>query len=467
MTTVTFLGGARSVTGSRFLIRAEGDCLLVDCGLFQERELRARNWEDFPFPPGEIDAVILTHAHLDHCGYLPKLVREGFSGDIYCTPPTAEVVKIALLDSAKIHEEDAAYKKRRHEKEKRKGPYPEVPLYTTADAEAVFPHLVTVPYRASAAVSPRMKLTFRDAGHIIGSSLVELKVAGDGGEERLLFSGDLGRRRNPLLSNPETVEGADYLFLESTYGDRLHESQAAALGKLRGVINETAARGGKVVIPTFAIERAQELIYFIKLLREEEKIPALDCFIDSPMAIDITGIYASFPDYLNGGSLDRFAGGGSPFSFPLLNMTRDTRDSIAINSHRGPAIIMAGSGMCTGGRIKHHLVGQISRPESTILFVGYQARGTLGRAIQERPDEVRILGRNRPVRARIETINGFSAHADRDEIVGWLDKFALPPKRVFVVHGEEESSLALAETIRTRFGWDSSVPEYRQTINLR
>ncbi len=467
MIEITFLGAARSVTGSRFLVRGDGDCLLVDCGLFQERELRSRNWEEFPFPPREIGTVILTHAHLDHCGYLPKLVREGFSGDIYCTPPTAEVVKIALLDSAKIHEEDAAYKKRRHEKEKRKGPYPEVPLYTAADAEAVFPHLVTVPYREEVKVSPRVKLTFRDAGHIIGSSLVELKIAGASGQERLLFSGDLGRRHNPLLNNPEPMEGADYLFLESTYGDRLHESQPAALAQLQAVINQTAERGGKVVIPTFAIERAQELLYFIKLLRREEKIPAIDCFIDSPMAIDITGIYSAFPEYLNGSSPERLAAGGSLFSFPLLNMTRETKDSIAINSHRGPAIIMAGSGMCTGGRIKHHLVQHISRPESTVLFVGYQARGTLGRIILERPEEVRILGRNHPVRARIEAINGFSAHADRDEIVDWLDKWIRPPKQVFIVHGEEESSLALAETIRTRFGWDSSVPEYRQTVDLQ
>ncbi len=466
MTSVTFLGGTRSVTGSRFLVRADGDCLLVDCGLFQERELRSRNWEDFPFPPRQIDAVILTHAHIDHCGYLPKLVREGFAGQIYCTPPTAEVVRIALLDSAKIHEEDAAYKKRRHEKEKRKGPYPEVPLYTVADAEAVFPLLATAPYREEVKISPRAALTFRDAGHIIGSSQVELKIEEEGGAKILLFTGDLGRKLNPLLNSPERVEGTDYLFVESTYGNRLHESNREAIDKFRRVIVETTERGGKVVIPTFAIERAQELLYFIKLLRQEEKIPALDCFIDSPMAIDITGIYNAFPDYLNGASLDHLSGGGSPFSFPLLNMTRDTKDSIAINRHPGPAIIMAGSGMCTGGRIKHHLVQNIARPESTILFVGYQARGTLGRIILERPDEVRILGKTHSVRARIETINGFSAHADRNEIISWLAAITRPPKKVFIIHGEEESSLALAETIRTRFGWETAVPSYQETHTL-
>ncbi len=463
MTDITFLGGARSVTGSRFLVRTGEAAILVDCGLFQERELRSRNWEDFPFPPREIDAVVLTHAHLDHCGYLPKLVREGFGGQIYCTPPTAEVVRVALLDSAKIHQEDAAFKKRRHEKEGRKGPYPEVPLYTVDDAEAVFPLLATAPYRREVEIAAGVTLTFRDAGHIIGSALVELKIGEERGEKRLLFTGDLGRKLNPLLNEPERVEAADCLLIESTYGDRLHESNREAIDKFRRVIVETAERGGNLVIPTFAIERAQELLYFIKLLRREEKIPALDCFIDSPMAIDITGIYSSFPDYLNGASREDLGEEESPFSFPLLNMTRETEDSIAINKHPGPAIIMAGSGMCTGGRIKHHLVRNIFRPESTVLFVGYQARGTLGRVLLERPDRARILGKIHPVRARIEKINGFSAHADRDEIIGWMEKFSRPPEKVFVVHGEEESSLSLAETIETRLGWTTAVPEYRQT----
>lgn len=467
MTSVTFLGAARSVTGSRFLVQADSGNFLVDCGLFQERELRRYNWEDFPFPPRRIDAVIITHAHLDHCGYLPKLVREGFSGPIYCTPPTAEVARIALLDSAKIQMEDTAYKKRRHQKEGRKGPHPYIPLYTVADAEAVFPLFVTVPYRKKVRISPRATLVFRDAGHIIGSALVELKIEEESIEQSLLFTGDLGRKLNPVLNNPERVEGMDYLFTESTYGDRLHGSNREAIEKFRRVIVETVKRGGNVVIPTFAIERAQELLYSIKLFLQEKKIPDLDCFIDSPMAINITEVYNSFPDYLNGGNLDRLSGGGTPFSFPRLKMTRETKDSIAINSHSGPAIIMAGSGMCTGGRIKHHLVKNISRPESTILFVGYQARGTLGRVLLERPEEARILGRNRPVRARIEQISGFSGHADRDGIIGWMEKIVQPPKQVFVVHGEEESSLALAETIRTRFGWETIVPEYRQTLILQ
>ncbi|MFH1039096.1 MAG: MBL fold metallo-hydrolase [PVC group bacterium] len=466
MSTVTFLGATGSVTGSRFLVRNEEACVLIDCGLFQERELRSRNWDDFPVPPREIDAVVLTHAHIDHCGYLPKLVREGFGGKIFCTPPTAEVARVALLDSAKLHEEDAAYKKRRHGKEQRESPFPSVPLYTIQDAEAVMPHLETAPYAQPVEVSSGMTAVFRDAGHIIGSSIVELGIGRGQRRNKLVFSGDLGRKNNPLLHNPEVIEGADYLFLESTYGDRNHESGAEAVGTLERVIVETAGKGGKVVIPTFAIERAQELLYFIKRLMENGKIPRLSGFIDSPMAIDITKIYMAFPEYLDGKNLAGSRPGESPFSFPLLQMTRSTEDSKAINRHRGSAIIMAGSGMCTGGRIKHHLVQNIACPESTILFVGYQARGTLGRIILERPGEVRILGAQHPVRARIEQINGFSAHAGRDELLDWVSGFTTRPKKLFVVHGEEQSSQALAATVRERFGWDTAVPEYLETYSL-
>ncbi len=467
MATVTFLGASGGVTGSRFLVRSEKSSVLVDCGLFQEREFRSRNWDAFPVPPREIEAVVLTHAHIDHCGYLPKLVREGFGGPVFCTPPTAEVARVTLLDSAKLQEEDAAYKKRRHEKEKRESPYPPVPLYTVKDAEAVMPLLRTAPYEEPVEVAPGVSVLFRDAGHIIGSSIVELRLRDGGSQKRLVFSGDLGRKHNPLLHDPAVVEGADYLFLESTYGDRNHESRSEAIGTLQRVIVETAGRGGKVIIPTFAVERAQELLYFIKRLTAEGKIPSLAVFVDSPMAIDITKIYRAFPEYLDREDLSGIRPGESPFSFPGLKMTRSTEDSKAINRHPGSAIIMAGSGMCTGGRIKHHLVQNISRPESAILFVGYQARGTLGRIILDRPSEVRILGDQHPVRARIEQINGFSAHADKDELLEWLSGFTTPPRKLFVIHGEEQSSQALAAAVRERFGWETVVPEYLETYSLR
>ncbi|MEA1928699.1 MAG: MBL fold metallo-hydrolase [Candidatus Auribacterota bacterium] len=466
MASIQFLGAARNVTGSRFILRTDESCLLIDCGLFQERKLRSRNWDDFPVPPREIDAVVLTHAHIDHCGYLPKLVREGFSGKIFCTPPTAAIAQVALLDSAKIHEEDAAYKKRRHRKEKRKGPHPEVPLYTVKDAEAVLPMLETVPYHQSRELTPSARVIFHDAGHIIGSSCLELRIKGGGEEKKLIFSGDLGRLNNPLLNDPERFEEADYIFVESTYGDRLHESGPEAIETLEKGIAETAHSGGNVVIPTFAIERAQELLYFIKQLMEEEKIPRLDCFIDSPMAINITEVYSSFTGYLDHINFNGENNDGSPFSFPTLKITRSADESKAINQHRGSAIIMAGSGMCTGGRIKHHLVQNIGRPESTLLFVGYQAQGTLGRILLEHPEEVRILGNIHKVRARIERINGFSAHADRDELLGWLSAFKNPPRKLFIVHGEEESALALAGSVREKFGWETVVPEYLETNEL-
>lgn len=420
----------------------------------------------FRSPPREIDAVVLTHAHIDHCGYLPKLVREGFSGKIFCTPPTAEIARVALLDSAKIHEEDTAYKKRRHRKENRKSQYPEVPLYTVKDAEAVLPLLETVPYHQPRELTPAAGVVFHDAGHIIGSSSIELRIQDGGEEKKLVFSGDLGRLNNPLLNDPERFEDADYIFVESTYGDRLHESGREAIETLERVIAETAQAGGNIVIPTFAIERAQELIYFIKRLIEEGKIPQLSCFIDSPMAINITKIYSSFSKYLDHITLAEEGMKGSPFSFPSLVITRSSEESKAINLHRSSAIIMAGSGMCTGGRIKHHLVHNIGRPESTLLFVGYQARGTLGRILLEHPDQVRILGRNHPVRARIERINGFSAHADRDELLGWLSSFKTTPRKIFIIHGEEESALALAGAVRDRFGWETIVPEYLETQSL-
>lgn len=466
MASISFLGASRNVTGSRFMLRTKESNVLIDCGLFQERDLRFRNWEDFPFPPKEIDVVVLTHAHIDHCGYLPKLVREGFSGKILCTTPTVEVARVALLDSAKIHEEDAAYKKRRHKKENRKGPFPEIPLYTVKDAEAVLPLLDPVPYHKPRNLTPDAEVTFYDAGHIIGSSCLELRIREGVEEKKLIFSGDLGRLNNPLLSDPERFEEADYIFVESTYGNRLHESGQDAIETLKRVISETAQSGGNIVIPTFAIERTQELIYFLKRLIGEGQIPRLTCFIDSPMAANITKIYSSFPKYLDQETINEEGMDGSPFSFPSLVITKTSEESKEINEYQGSAVIMAGSGMCTGGRIKHHLVHNIGRPESTLLFVGYQARGTLGRILLGKPREVRILGKIHPVRARIEQINGFSAHADRDELIEWLSSFKSSPRKVFVIHGEEESSLALAETIRSKWGWETVIPDYMATETL-
>ena len=463
---VKFLGAAENVTGSRFLVRTGKSQILVDCGMYQEREFRARNWEDFPVKPSGIDSVVLTHAHLDHCGHLPKFVKEGFNGRIFCTTPTSEIARIALLDSAKLQEEDAEFKRKRHERQGRKGPYPEIPLYTVEDAKKVLPHFETVSYREETDVSPDIKATFYDAGHILGASMIELKVRENGKQKVCIFSGDIGRWNKPILRDPTVFEEADYVFMESTYGNRLHEEKEPPVEKLQRVIMETKKRGGNIVIPTFAIERAQELLYHINELLRKDKIPHLVVFVNSPMSIDVTEVFRKYSDYFDREAQALIGEGDSPFDFPLLKTTRSVAESKAINYIKGTSIIMAGSGMCTGGRIKYHLVSNITRPESTILFVGYQAKGTLGRTILERPERVRILGEEHRVRARIEKINGFSAHADRDELLKWVSGFKKAPEKIFVIHGEKEASANFASTLREKFSSEVIVPRYLQEHSM-
>ena len=459
---ITFLGAAENVTGSRFLLESGSSRVLIDCGLYQEREFRARNWEPFSVSPSSIDSVILTHAHIDHCGYLPRLVREGFAGKVFCTPPTFEIAQIALLDAGKLQEESARFKKKRHIREGRKGPYPETPLYKVEDVKNTFPHFQTVPYGKEARVSPDMRAVFHDAGHILGASMIELEVREAGRKKMCIFSGDIGRWDRPILGDPKIFDRGDYVFMESTYGNRLHEGQDTSAEKLRRVIKETKKRGGNILIPSFAIERAQELLFHISQSLREKKIPSLVTFVDSPMAIDVTEVFKEYPDYFDKQTRAMIGRGDSPLSFPLLKTTRSAAESKAIKFAEGSSIIIAGSGMCTGGRIKHHLVNNISRPQNTILFVGYQARGTLGREILERPKKVRIQGRTFPVRARIEKVNGFSAHADRDELLRWVCGFREAPEKIFVVHGEKETSADFAATLRKQFTSQVIVPEYLQ-----
>ncbi len=463
---ITFLGAAENVTGSRFLVESGKSRILLDCGLYQEREFRARNWEAFPVEPSGIDHVLLTHAHLDHCGYLPKLVQKGFKGKIFCTPPTTGIVQISLMDSAKIQEEDAKFKRKRHRRERRKGAYPEVPLYTIDDAKNVFSHFENVPYQKEIQISSDIKATFYDAGHILGAAMIELKIAEDGKEKRCIFSGDIGRWNRPILCDPTVFAKADYVFMESTYGNRLHEEKEVPIEKLQRVIVETKEAGGNVVIPTFAVERAQELLFYISKLLREDKIPHLIVFVNSPMAINVTEVFKEYSDYFDKEAKALMGRGDSPFDFSLLKTTRSIAESKAINYIKGTSIIMAGSGMCTGGRVKHHLVHNITRPESTILFVGYQAKGTLGREILERPERVRILGQMYPVRARIEKINGISAHADRDELLRWASGFKKRPEKIFVVHGEKEVAAEFASTLRKSLKSEVIVPKYLQEYSL-
>jgi len=461
-----FLGAAGNVTGSSYCVELDGKRLLVDCGLYQERKLRKRNWDPFPVPAADIDAVLLTHAHLDHCGLLPKLVKEGYRGPVYATPATADIAAIVLRDSGKIQQEDAEHKRRRHEREGRKGPYPDVPLYTVEDAEAAVRLLQPVPYGEALGPLEGVEATFHDAGHILGSSMVFLRVRRNGEERTLLFSGDLGRCDLPILRDPTTFDSADYVVVESTYGDRLHRPTASIPGSLSKIVNRTHKLGGNVVVPSFAVERTQELLYHLSGLLAEKRIPPLTVFVDSPMAIRVTEVFRRHPELFDEHARALLREGRHPCDFPGLVLCRTVEESKAIKHHEGTAIIIAGSGMCTGGRIKHHLVSNISRPESVVLFVGYQASGTLGRLILEGLETVRIHGEHYPVEASVAKINGFSAHADRRELFRWLSALSRPPRRIFVTHGEPESSDHFATYVRGKTGWETRVPAYGDSVAL-
>ncbi len=462
-----FLGAAQNVTGSRHLLQANDVRLLIDCGLYQERHFKERNWDPFPTPPNSINAVLLTHAHLDHCGLLPKLVKEGFCGRIYCTAATAEIAKIILLDSAKIQQEDAEHKRKRHEKEGRKGPYPEAPLYTTADAEACLPLFSPVRYREAIALGDGAEATFYDAGHVLGSSIIRAKIRRNGQERIILFSGDIGRPDRPIVCDPTVFDTADYVLIESTYGDRVHEDTKDVKKMIGDVINSTKKAGGNVIVPSFALERSQEVLYYINELLLEKKIPHLKVFLDSPMASKITEVFKHHPELFDEQMTEFIKNRKSPFNLPELKMAGKANESKAINNIKGTVMVIAGSGMCTGGRVKHHLVNNISRPQNTIMFVGYQAIGTLGRQIVDGAEKVRILGTRYRVKAKVVRIHGFSAHADRDELLKWLKGLEAPPRAVFVVHGESESAKAFGNYVREQTGWNVSVPAYQDEVVLK
>lgn len=460
-----FLGANRQVTGSQYYLRVGRTRLLIDCGMFQERQYLDRNWEPLPVPPREIDALLLTHAHLDHCGLIPKLVREGFRGKIYSTSASADLAEIILRDSAHIQVEDAAYKRKRHRKEGRTGKHPEIPLYDESDVERALPYFHPVSYHQPVELDG-VTISYRDAGHVLGSSFLVLDVRENGKNCRIVFSGDLGLRNRPILRDPETVEGADYLIIESTYGDREHNHQQSIEDQLVRVVKETSSRGGHVVIPVFALERAQELLFYFSRLYREGRLPPLPIFLDSPMAVRITEVFRRHRECLDEETQGLIDADESPFNFPNLRLVSSVEESKEINTLNVPSVIMATSGMCTAGRIKFHLRHNIVRPESTILFVGYQARGTLGRQILDRNPQVRIHGKEWPTRAHIEQIHGLSGHADRSALLNWLAELRQPPRSIFVTHGEENASLAFAETVRSRFGWRVSVPEYLDEVEL-
>lgn len=457
---IQFLGAAQQVTGSSYYLEAEGLRLLIDCGLYQERAYLGRNWSAFSVSPRTLDWVLLTHAHLDHSGLLPKLVREGFSGQVLTTPASADLLPIVLLDSARIQEEDASFKKKRHQKEGRSGPYPELPLYTETDAARVTPHVEPVEYEKDFPLNSRVTARFHDAGHVLGSAMIELTIRRKKNTLKLIFSGDIGRPDRPLIRDPFIFEQADDVVMESTYGDRNHEDPTDTETMLSEIITETARAGGHIVIPVFAIERAQELLFYLSRLLRQKRISRLPVFLDSPMAMDVTDVFLRHPECLDRETLAMLRSGRSPFKFPGLRLIRTQEESKKINFLRSSAVIMAGSGMCTGGRIKHHLVHNIGRPESTLLFVGYQAEGTLGREILQGRPEVRIFGQFHRVRMKVRQMQSFSAHAGRDDLIGWLDHFRCPLPRLFLTHGEKEAISSLAEFLRDDRGFEVNVPNY-------
>jgi metallo-beta-lactamase family protein len=461
-----FLGATHQVTGSSYLLEAAGVKILVDCGLFQERDFSYRNWVAFPVPPNQIQYILLTHVHQDHSGLIPKLVKEGFAGEILLTPASKELFPIVILDSARIQEEDAAFKKKRHDKEGRKGPYPEIPLYTVQDAEKCLSLLKAVSYEEFFTLNDQVKVCFHDAGHILGSAMIEVVFEDKNGPQNIIFSGDIGQWDKPLLNNPSVFDRADYVVMESTYGDRDHGKPQDIEDKLSAVINDAVKAGGNVIIPTFAVERAQELLYYFSSLARAKRIPYIVTFLDSPMAVEVTKVFEQSKKYFDKETLELFKDGQSPFDFPGLKLVESIEGSKAINLIKGSTIIMAGSGMISGGRIKHHLVREINRPESTLLFVGYQAVGTLGRQILDGVSPVRILGESYPVQIRIENVDGLSAHAGMSDLHRWLDSFKSPPKHVFLTHGEEGSMLSLENYLHSKSGWAVSAPEYLEEYEL-
>ena len=461
-----FLGANGQVTGSRYLLEAADQRIVIDCGMFQERAYLGRNWQTPLVKPGSVDWLLLTHAHLDHCGLIPRLVDHGFDGPIITTEPSVDLAKIIMADSARIQQEDASYKRKRHRKEKRKGPHPVVPLYGVEAAERAAKLLRPVRYGEPVALGEHVTATFHEAGHILGAAIVEIEVRQNGTKRRVIFSGDIGQWDKPLIGDPTLLKACDYVVMESTYGDRNHPGGDDAQTQLAQAVNQTVQRGGNVVVPTFAVERAQELIYHLGRLVHEERIPQVRVFLDSPMAVDVTDVFRRHRQYLDDKTQALFDARQPPLHFPGLTMSRSVDESKAINGIPGSKVILSTSGMCTAGRIKHHLRANIERADSTILFVGYQGRGTLGRHIMARRGKVRIHGRHFSVRAKVAQLYGFSAHGDRDDLLRWLGHFDAAPRQVFLTHGEKEAAGALMNAVQSQLGWPVSVPRFKQAVTL-
>jgi metallo-beta-lactamase family protein len=460
MARLTFLGAAKTVTGSQYLLEVGGRRLLVDCGMFQgEKALRLRNWAEPEFEPAGLDALVLTHTHLDHIGRLPRLVKQGFRGPIYCTPATHELAEILVLDAAHLQQEDAEYLNRKgltkHD--------PALPLFEEADVQEAMALFRPVSLGPARDVNHAVSFSYRDAGHLLGAASVDVRLREDGRETRLLFSGDVGRFDAILTKDPELASEADYVVVESTYGNRTHPA-LPILDQLEGVLKRTFARGGVLLIPAFAVGRAQQMLWLMDHLVTERRIRAFPIHVDSPMAIDATRIYASHPEG-HRVSLGRI-GGRSPLYGRFVQLHRTRAESEALNALKGPAVIISSSGMLSGGRILHHCRVRLPHPENTLLITGYQAAGTLGRALLDGAHVVRIHKGDVPVLAEIRDLKGLSGHADAGELLRWLSGLRARPRGVFVTHGEPEAAEALAARIAKERGFPTHVPDLGESVDL-
>jgi metallo-beta-lactamase family protein len=463
---IKFAGAARTVTGSCYILEAAGHRFAVDCGMHQgNKEIEKRNYNQVDvYHPELLEFVLLTHAHIDHSGLLPRLVRNGFKGPIYATPPTRDLVEIMLNDSAHIQEMEAGWENKRRQ---RHGREPIDPLYDQEDALATVPLLKPTEYNVMFEPAPGIRAKYHDAGHILGSAFIELWVDEDGQSQKLVFSGDLGRPNQLIIRDPEVVNDADYLFMESTYGNRNHKDENSSREELAEAINYSYSKGQKVIIPSFAVERSQEIIYSLHLLAKEGKLPPdMPVYLDSPLAIRATKIFRSYKHFFDADSQEIIQNGDDPLSLPNLRLTLSAKESMEINTLDGPAVVISASGMANAGRIKHHLRHNIWKQGASIVFVGFQAFGTPGRKIVDGAKAIRILGEQLAENARIFTIGGFSAHAGQTQLMDWISHFYNPRLKVFLVHGEYEGQKVLASLIRERYGFEVHIPEYLEECEL-
>ena len=466
---ISFLGAAKIVTGSNFLIETKNTKFLIDCGMFQgSKSINRMNYEPFSFNPGEIDFMVLSHAHIDHSGRIPKLTKKGFKGNIYTTKATTDLCSIMLPDSGHIQEMENKWDNR---KRRRSGGKLREPLYTVKEAEESLKYFKPVLYNQKIKLSEEVTLRFRDAGHILGSAIIELWIKEEEGKEtKLVFSGDLGRRDRPILRDPSIIDEADYLIVESTYGNKLHHPSEDDAKELISIINATAKRGGNVVIPSFAVERAQDIIYELNkyyteyVKSKDQNFLSVPVYVDSPLTVSATEIFLRNPDCFDEDTLKLINIGNNPLDFRNLKFTRTTEESKQINFSKESKVIISASGMCTAGRIKHHLKHNLWRKESSIVFVGYQANGTLGRRIKEGEKVVKIFGEEIQVNAEIHSLEGFSGHADKEGILQWIKSFKSKPQKIFVVHGEEEATEEISRKIKEELNIVTYIPELGESL---